>query len=63
VASEWETFFSVEFPELSIAMTNAFPVVEAGEGGQRVKAKKDQRVKVSELSYLVHFLSLFLSRL
>ncbi len=45
VALAWEDYFGKVFPELSVAKTNAFPVVQA-DGGQRVKAKKDQRVKV-----------------
>jgi ribosome biogenesis GTPase A len=45
VAREWERYFAEMFPELTVALTNAFPVVEAAEGSDRVKAKSGQRVK------------------
>jgi hypothetical protein len=58
VARLWEERFFSLFPRVAVAMTNAFPVVDAGEGGQRVKAKKDQRVKV--LLLLISLLLLLL---
>jgi ribosome biogenesis GTPase A len=50
VAEAWGVYFKARYPELTVALTHSFPVVELEEGELRVKAKCQQRVKALKKS-------------
>ena len=50
VAKQWEAYFQILYPKLTVALTHAFPMVEAASESDRVTRKGDQRPKALKSS-------------